>query len=79
MPFKNNQEPKILVPFQQSILIGVLALALVAVHIIFILYPVPLRTYKADQVILTQLAFTSSTLTELHTLPVATHSTELGY
>ena len=66
------------VPFPQSILIGVVAVASFALHVKFISYPLVVLT-GADHVIPAQPALVSAVLVELHDCPVITHPRGLGY
>lgn len=53
------------VPFPQSIVIGVMAVALAALHVKFILYPVVVST-GVDHVIVVHVEFISVAVAELH-------------
>ena len=78
VPLKSDHDHKTLVPFQQSIVIGVVAVALFALHVRLTSYPLVVVT-GAVPVIVLHVGLVSSKVTVLHTLPVVTHSTELGY
>jgi len=58
------------VPFPQSIVIGVVAVALAVLQVRFVVYQLVLFVIGADQVIELHVAFISGTVTELQACPV---------